>query len=319
MEASLIPSLLLSGLIGLSLGIFGGGGSILAVPVLVLVTRLAPAAAVGTSLAMVGTTSLIASYAHYRRGQVKPNVALLFGLSGVVSAFLGAKLTALVSGSVIMHSFAALMLVVGVGMLFGKGRRAGVEGNGSPTRSRLTASVIAGAAVGLITGFLGVGGGFLVVPALIVIAGLDMRKAVGTSLLVIAINSAAGFLGHLGTGHLDLVLTAPLTAAAVAGALVGERVARHVSTSKLRRGFGLIVIAVGVTVALAARLGSGARPRNERPAFAGTQRATIAPAQTASCSTTPSAWRRDACRERSSGVCGFALHSLAVEEASWLA
>lgn len=319
MEPSLVISFLLSGLIGLSLGVFGGGGSILAVPVLVLVTQLAPAAAVGTSLAMVGTTSLVAGYAHYRGGQVKPNIALLFGLSGVVTAFLGAKLTALVSGSVILHSFAALMLVVGVGMLFGKGRSVGVEGNGSPTGSRLTASVLAGAAVGLITGFLGVGGGFLVVPALIVFAGLDMRKAVGTSLLVIAINSAAGFLGHLGTGHLDLALTARLTAAAVTGALVGERVARHVSTSKLRRGFGLIVIAVAVTVALAARLGSGARPRHERPALAGTQRAITASAQAASCSNALLAWRRDACGERSIGVCGFTLHSPGVEEASWLA
>jgi uncharacterized protein len=282
MEPSLVSSLLLSGLIGLSLGIFGGGGSILAVPVLVLVTRLAPAAAVGTSLAMVGTTSLIASYAHHRQGQVKPNVALLFGLSGVVTAFLGAKLTALVSGSVIMHSFTVLMLVVGVGMLFGRGRSVGVGGNRPPTGVRPLASALAGAAVGLITGFLGVGGGFLVVPALTVFAGLDMRRAVGTSLLVIAINSAAGFLGHLGGDHLDLTLTALLTAAAVAGALVGERIARSVSTTKLRRGFGLIVIAVGVTVALAACLGSGARPRHERPALAalaGAQRATIARAQ----------------------------------------
>src|SRR6186713_1642847 len=122
MDPFLVSSLLLSGVIGLSLGIFGGGGSILAVPVLVLVTQLAPASAVGTSLAMVGTTSLIASYAHHRRGQVKFNVALLFGLSGVVTAFLGAKLTGLVSGSVIMRAFAALMLLVGVGMLFSKGR-----------------------------------------------------------------------------------------------------------------------------------------------------------------------------------------------------
>ena len=275
MPFSLVPSLLLSGVIGFSLGIFGGGGSILAVPVLVLVTQLAPAAAVGTSLAMVGATSLIAGYAHSRRGQVRLKVALVFGLSGVVTAFLGAKLTSLVSGPVIMHSFAALMLVVGIGMLFGRGRNAKVEGEKTPPASRLTASILAGAAVGLITGFLGVGGGFLVVPALIAFAGLDMRRAVGTSLLVIAINSAAGFLGHLGGGGLDLGLIAVLTAAAVAGAVVGERVARHLSTSKLRRGFGLIVIVVGVTVVLAGRFGSSARPRHERPALTRTERAPL--------------------------------------------
>jgi len=258
MEPSLVSSLLLSGVIGLSLGIFGGGGSILAVPVLVLVTRLAPAAAVGTSLAMVGTTSLIASYSHHRRGQVKFNVALLFGLSGIVTAFLGAKLTGLVSGSVIMRAFVALMLVVGVGMLLSKGRMGTADANATRGRSRPIASVLAGAGVGLVTGFLGVGGGFLVVPALIAFAGLDMREAVGTSLLVIAINSAAGFVGHLGGGQLNFSLITLLTAAAVVGALVGERVARQISTTKLRRGFGLIVIVVGVTVALAGGLGSPA-------------------------------------------------------------
>jgi uncharacterized membrane protein YfcA len=102
------------------------------------------------------------------------------------------------------------------------------------------ASVLAGAGVGLVTRFLGVGGGFLVVPALIAFAGLDMREAVGTSLLVIAINSAAGFVGHLGGRQLNAGLITLLTTAAVVGALAGERVARQVSTTKLRRGFGLI-------------------------------------------------------------------------------
>jgi uncharacterized protein len=251
MDSALALSLLLSAGVGLSLGVFGGGGSILAVPVLVLVARLAPAAAVGTSLAMVGATSLIASYAHYRQGHVVPKVAWLFGLSGVLTAFLGAKLTALVSGPSLMRAFALLMLVVGVVMFFGKGRNAGVESSSSAPAQRLTASILAGASVGLVTGFLGVGGGFLVVPALIAFAGLDVRQAVGTSLLVIAINSAAGFAGHLAGGQLDFGLIGTLTAAAVAGALVGERVARQISTNKLRRGFGLLVIVVGLTVTAA--------------------------------------------------------------------
>jgi uncharacterized protein len=250
-----IASVLLSGVIGLALGIFGGGGSILAVPVLVLVTHLAPAEAVGTSLAMVGTTSLIASYAHHRRGVVKLGVALLFGLSGVVSAFLGAKLTGLVPGRVILHAFVVLMLVVGIGMLFGKGRVATVSGEKRRSEPRPTAAALAGASVGLVTGFLGVGGGFLVVPALVAFAGLDMREAIGTSLLVVAINSASGFVGHLGGGQFDLGLVVGLTAASVAGALVGERVARGISTLKLRRGFGVIVVAVGIAVVLVGSLG----------------------------------------------------------------
>ena len=246
-----LASVLLSVLIGLALGVFGGGGSILAVPVLVLVTHLAPAEAVRTSLAIVGTTSLIASYTHHRQGAVKPKVALLFGLSGVLAAFLGAKLTGVVSGRVVMLTFAALMLVVGIGMLFGKGRVLATP-RGVP---RPTAAFLAGAGVGLITGFLGVGGGFLVVPALVAFAGLDMREAVGTSLLVIVINSAAGFVGHLGGGQLDLGLIAGLTAAAAAGALVGERAARRISTLGLRRGFGVLVVAVGIAVMLAGGFG----------------------------------------------------------------
>jgi uncharacterized protein len=246
-----LASVLLSTVIGLALGSFGGGGSILAVPVLVLVTHLGPTEAVGTSLAMVGTTSLLASYVHHRRGLVKLEVALVFGVSGVVTAFLGAKLTALVPSSVIMLALAALMLSVGVGMLSGKGR--GVV-PGMPSRSdrRLTASILAGAGVGLVTGFLGVGGGFLIVPALVAFAGLDMREAVGTSLLVIAINSAAGFIGHLDGGQLDARLIVVMTAPAVAGALVGERFARDISTLKLRRAFGLVVIFVGGALVLSA-------------------------------------------------------------------
>ena len=260
MDSVLVSSLLLSAMIGLSLGMLGGGGSILAVPVLVFVTKLSPATAVGTSLAIVGTTSLIASYAHYRAGRVKLDVSLLFGVSGALTAFLGAKLTRLVSGAVILYSFSALMLVIGVGML-SVGGRTPAETETPPGRSRPTAAVLAGAGVGLVTGFLGVGGGFLVVPALIAFAGLRMREAVGTSLLVIAINGAAGFVGHLGGGGLDAGLIAQLTGAAVAGALVGERVARKVSTTGLRRGFGLLVLAAGVSVVVLGSSKPEAPPR----------------------------------------------------------
>jgi uncharacterized membrane protein YfcA len=250
MELALAVSLLSSAGIGVSLGMFGGGGSILAVPMLVLVAHLAPAAAVGTSLAMVGATSLVASYAHHRQGNLVPKVALSFGLSGVLTAFLGAKLTALVSGSLLLYAFALLMLVVGAGMLFGRGRCAPTQSRRPAPPPRPTASVLAGAGVGFVTGFLGVGGGFLVVPALIAFAGLELRRAVGTSLLVIAINSAAGFAGHLAGGQLELGLLGLLTTAAVAGALLGERLARRISTIRLRRGFGLLVIVVGLLVTI---------------------------------------------------------------------
>lgn len=253
MEAWLVVSVVLSAMVGFSLGLFGGGGSILAVPILVYVTHIAPPAAIGMSLAIVGATSLTASYAHYRKGRVKPRVALVFGGSGVFSALFAARLTHLVPASVLMLSFAFLMVVVGVAM-FRRGRSLNAEAS-TPKKPQLIAALLAGAAVGAITGFLGVGGGFLVVPALLAFSGLDMREAVGTSLLVIAINSAAGFIGHLGTVGLRFDLVAGFTIAAVIGSMLGERVACRLSVGGLSRGFALFVTMVGVSIASFEMLG----------------------------------------------------------------
>ena len=257
MDANLILSLALSGVIGLALGVFGGGGSILAVPMLVFVAHIAPRAAIGMSLAIVGATSLTASYAYHRRGLVRLKVALLFGGSGMLTAFLGARLTHYVSGDVLMLSFAALMVFVGSWMLIAtrKARSIGRLSECESQSPRMTHAVLAGAAVGWVTGFLGVGGGFLVVPALIAFTGLSMREAVGTSLLVIAINAAAGFIGHLDAVALNLELVASFAVAAVVGGMIGARVARSLSIAKLRRGFALFVIAVGIAVASSTAIG----------------------------------------------------------------
>jgi len=262
-DASLILSLLLAGAIGFMLGIFGGGGSILTVPVLVYVTHVSPAAAVGMSLAIVGTTSLVASHAHARQGGVHTPTALLFGGAGMLTAFLGARLTHYVSGRTLMLAFASLLLFVGAWMLFGR-----QTVSTKPARPRrLLRALLAGLVVGGLTGFLGVGGGFLVVPALIAFAGLEMREAIGTSLLVIAINSAAGFVGHLSSDGFDLVLAAELALVAVLGALIGERTLRGVSVVGLRRGFAVFVIAVGTLVAsVSAQARSLAEKNLSRPA-----------------------------------------------------
>ena len=264
MDTAIALSLALSSAIGLALGVFGGGGSILAVPMLVFVTRVAPSAAIGMSLAIVGATSLAAGYAHHLRGQVRPKVALLFGGSGIATAFLGARLTHFVAGDVLMLSFGALMVLVGGWMLMTR-KAQSIERRGEcgePRPPRLLHAVLAGGAVGGITGFLGVGGGFLVVPALIAFTGLGMREAVGTSLLIIAITSAAGFAGHLDADGLNLELVASFTAAAVVGGVIGERVARSLSIAKLRRGFAMFVIAVGIAVASSATIGG--EPFSER-------------------------------------------------------
>lgn len=215
-------------------------------PVLVYVTRVAPAAAVPMSLAIVGATSLTASLAHWRNGRVRGRVALAFGGAGVAAAFVGARFTHLISGHLLMMLFAALMTVAGGWMLLGRrlvgATRARPQARGCtlcwPARGSgpSPASSVSAAASWW-------------APAPIAFAGLDMREAVGTSLLVIAINSSAGLLGHLGDGHLDLGLIAALTGVAVAGAFVGERIARHLSVARLRQGFALFVITVGLAIA----------------------------------------------------------------------
>lgn len=247
MDAALASTLALMSVVGLALGVFGGGGSILAVPVLVYVAGVAPSTAIGMSLAIVGVTSLVASLAHQRRGAVDHRVAALFGGAGIATAYLAAKLTHLASERGLMLAFAVMMLGVGAWMLVG--RRQPIAAAAS-SRLRPAAALIAGAAVGAVTGFLGVGGGFLVVPALIGFARLDMRKAVGTSLVVVAINSAAGFLGHGGSGMPYSLLVA-LTAVATLGAVIGERAARRVAVAQLRTGFALLVVVVGIAVAAA--------------------------------------------------------------------
>jgi uncharacterized membrane protein YfcA len=165
--------------------------------------------------------------------------ALAFGVTGALGALAGSRLTPLVSPRALLLSFAALMLVVGGLML----RRS--DGL-APGRRNRAAVPLAGLAVGTLTGFLGVGGGFLVVPALVLLARLEMNVAVVTSLLVIAVNAAAGFLGHVQREPPPLALTASFTSVAIAGALAGSRLAGRVAAARLRRAFAVLVILVGL-------------------------------------------------------------------------
>lgn len=236
-----ILALLLCTLIGLSLGLLGGGGSILAVPLLVTVAKVPPREAVGMSLAVVGVTSLFAALLHARAGNVDVRAASLFALFGAGGAFAGARLARGVSPELLLLLFSFVMLAAGLSML----RRRGPAGGQAGARRDWRRLVPAGFGLGLLTGFLGVGGGFLAVPALVLFAGLPMPAAVGTSLAVIAANSAAGFVGTLGAGSLDLGLTAAFGAAALSGAIAGERLSSRLDPRTLRTSFGLLVVALG--------------------------------------------------------------------------
>lgn len=254
MTASLAAALALSVLIGVSLGLLGSGGSIVTLPVLVYVASVPVQNAVGMSLAIVGGTSAAGSILHARQGGFVPQAAGLFAVSGMIGAFFGAKLTHLVSPRVVLLLFGLMMVLVGGAMLR---KRESAENHGVCHPWRCAG---VGGSVGLLTGFLGVGGGMLIVPALVLFAGLEMKQAIGTSLAVIAANSFAGLLGQLRYASFDWGMALGFLAAALAGMFLGARVAQRLSGPALRRGFacGIIVLGVVLLVANAVRLASAA-------------------------------------------------------------
>jgi len=236
---------LLAVFVGLALGLLGGGGSILTLPLLVYVAGMETKEAIATSLLVVGVTSAAAAVAHARGGRVQWRTGLLFGAAGMVGAYAGGRLAEFVPGGVLLAAFALVMLATGAAMI--RGRRNGPS-LGETYRMPLVKALGYGAAVGLLTGFLGAGGGFLIVPALTLLGGLGMPVAVGTSLLVIAMNSTAGVAGHLSSVQVDWGLAALVTDAAVIGSLVGGRLTSRVSPELLRKAFGWFVLAMAAFI-----------------------------------------------------------------------
>ena len=232
-------------LVGLSLGLLGGGGSILLVPLLVYVAGVDPKEAIALSLLVVGTTSAAGALPHARSGRVDWRTAGLFGSASMVGAYLGGRLGALLPSAVLLGAFAIMMLVTAGAML--RSSSEPVPG----TRPHATLKVLAeGLGVGAVTGMVGAGGGFLVVPALVLLGGLSMPTAVGTSLVVIAMKSVAGVAGYLSGVDLDWGLAAAVTVATVSGALLGARLVDHVPADRLRDGFGwAVLVMAGVVLA----------------------------------------------------------------------
>lgn len=235
--------------VGLVLGALGAGGSILTVPALVFVLEQDPQQATTGSLLIVGVTALLSLPAHARASRVRWAEGLVFGVLGVAGAYAGARGAVLVPGAVLLGLFAVLLLVVALLMWHtrapagGDDTAAGARTQGHSWR-RWVRVVAAATGVGLLTGFFGVGGGFVIVPALILALGLSATTAVGTSLLVIAINSGWSLLFRLGSGIvLDWELLVVFTVAAVAGAQAGALVLRHTDQHRVQQVFsGLLVL-----------------------------------------------------------------------------
>ncbi len=241
--ATLILILSLSLLIGLSLGILGGGGSILTVPILLYVAGFEAKEAIAASLFVVGVTSLVGALGHAKAGRVRWRTGLIFGAAGMVGAFGGGLLGGYIPGQILLIAFAVMMLVTSLAML--RGRKA-VDSNKQYKDLPLGRVLLDGAAVGLVTGLVGAGGGFLVVPALALLGGLPMSLAVGTSLVVIAMKSFAGLAGYMTTVQIDWITTLLVTGVAVVGSLVGSKIAGRIPEDKLRSTFGWFVLAMGM-------------------------------------------------------------------------
>ena len=226
-------------LVGISLGLLGGGGSILTVPLLAYVAGMDARTAIATSLLVVGVTSAVGAVVHARAGRVRWRVAAIFGAAAMAGAYTGGRLARFVPGAALLIAFAVVMIGAGLAMVFG---RKEVQHPESARRSPILKIAALGVGVGVISGLVGAGGGFLLVPALALLTGLPMPVAVGTSLVVISAQSFAGFAGHLATEHVDWRLAAYVTAAAVVGALVGGRFVAMIDPGTLRQLFGWFVL-----------------------------------------------------------------------------
>ncbi|MYQ81733.1 MULTISPECIES: sulfite exporter TauE/SafE family protein [unclassified Streptomyces] len=236
--SALILALAAGAVVGLALGALGGGGSVLAIPALIYLLGLGPAAATTASLFIVTATSATALYAHARAGHVRWKAGAAFAAAGVVPAAVAGLAATRLPQAVLTAAFAALAALAAVRML-----RPGPQG--APGEVRPLRAGGAGAGLGAVTGLLGVGGGFLAVPALVAVLAFEMQAAVGTSLLVITVNSLTSLITRSGgAAGVDWAVTAPFAGAAILGAWDGKRLAARVSGSGLQRLFAWVLLAV---------------------------------------------------------------------------
>jgi uncharacterized protein len=247
-------------LIGVSLGLIGGGGSILTVPVLVYLFRVQPVLATAYSLFIVGSTSLVGAFPKYKQGLISLKTALVFGVPSIVAVFATRKFivpgipdTVFSLGSLevtksllMMILFAVLMVFASVSMIKNKKQ----DGPNEETTQKFNYPLILaeGAFVGMLTGLVGAGGGFLIIPALVLFSKLPMKQAVGTSLLIIAAKSLIGFTGDLSNYEMDWQFLLFVTAIAIAGIFLGNWLSFKIASAKLKKGFGWFVLVMGVYI-----------------------------------------------------------------------
>ena len=239
-------------IMGLVLGILGGGGSIMTLPILVHAVGMDTKPAIATSLLVVAITSAVGAIQHAREGNVDLRTGLIFSGFAMAGAYAGGRIAAWIPGWMLMTAFILLMLVTGIAMISRRGRP-----EPKPQPFRLGWVAVEALAVGLFTGMVGAGGGFLVVPALVILGGMAIRQAIGTSLMVIALKSTAGLAGYMQHVAIDFGIAAPITALAVVGALVGQAVSHRLPADSLRSGFAGFVILMAMYMGFEELRGGG--------------------------------------------------------------
>jgi len=246
-------------LIGISLGLIGGGGSILTVPVLVYLFKVEPVTATAYSLFIVGATSLVGAFPKYKKGEINIKTAIVFGIPSIVSVYSTRAFIVpaipdeiFTIGSFVatksfmtMLLFAVLMVFASVSMIRSKKQVSEVEGEQVFNYPMI---LLEGTIVGIVTGLVGAGGGFLIIPALVLFSKLPMKQAIGTSLLIIAAKSLIGFTGDLGNQYINWSLLLTVTALAIAGIFMGNAMSSKIEADKLKKGFGWFVLVMGIYI-----------------------------------------------------------------------
>lgn len=245
--------------IGIALGLIGGGGSILTVPVLYYLFGVAPVLATAYSLFIVGITSLVGVLPKYRQGLVNMKTAIIFGAPSIIAVFATRKYIIpvlpehiadigafeLTKPVLLMVVFAILMLATSISMIRSKKKKDGVE---DEQVFNYPLIFIEGTIVGILTGFVGAGGGFLIIPALVLLSKLPMKQAIGTSLIIIAAKSLIGFTGDLGHTTIDWTLIISISLLAIVGIFIGNKLSEKLDGEKLKKGFGWFVLVMGAYI-----------------------------------------------------------------------
>ena len=249
----------LAAVVGLSLGLMGAGGSILTVPIFVYALGFDPKLAIAMSLPVVGATSLVGAAGHWKAGNVDFRTTASFGAIAMIGSYIGARLSVLFAGAVQLTLLAVVMIIAAVFMFRAAAGQEDISPVATDARSGPSLALLLPVAigVGLLTGLVGTGGGFMVVPALVLLARVPMRQAIGSSLLVIALNSVAGFAGYSTTVSVPWTFLFGFTAIAIGGIIAGTYLVQFIAQRTLKRGFAVFLMLMGAFILYQSRAAFG--------------------------------------------------------------